>query len=92
MSGECDVCGEHTVDCKCEIKDILISTLNVPPHPKMVYVLFYFSKTYNELIGVYSTEESATRAYNNVMMHMGSKANFTGLSICVIKLDENHEW
>jgi len=87
MSGECYFCGEHAVDCKCwEVKED-----NQDKNVK-VYVLFYFSKTYNELIGVYSTEEAASRAYNNVMMHMGSKANFTGLSLCVRKLDEDHEW
>lgn len=85
MSGECHVCGEHAVDCHCwEVRDDSKQTT--------VYVLFYLSKTYNELLGVFSTQELANKAYNNAILAMGSMANFTGLAICVRKLDEDHEW
>jgi uncharacterized protein (DUF1778 family) len=45
MSGECDECGEHTVDCQCNRviklsdsdRDYFLKTMQHPPPPNKAY-------------------------------------------------------
>ncbi len=56
-----------------------------------VYVLFYFSKSWGELVGVYSTEERAKEAYDYCMSKMKGSYDWGGLTVCVRILDEPFE-
>lgn len=47
------------------------------------------SKSFNELLGVYSTEEKAKIAYDFFLSQMGSASNYDLLRICVKKIDED---
>lgn len=61
-----------------------------PKYPLQVYILFFISKTWTELLGVYSTDENARNAYNKFMSSMGGASNCNGLTVCVRKMDENY--
>lgn len=54
-----------------------------------VYILLFFSKTWTELLGVYSTEEKAKNAYNIFLSHMNGSSSCEGLTILVREIDEN---
>lgn len=56
-----------------------------------VYILICISKTYIEILGVYSTEEKATKAHNSFSYYAGISINSNQLSICVREIDENNQ-
>lgn len=53
-----------------------------------VYVIFFLSKTWTELVGVYSTQEKAQEVYNNFLSQMSGSDNCNGLTVCIRTLDE----
>ncbi len=53
-----------------------------------VYVLCHISKTWIEILGVYSTQEKAQVAYHHIHSQFSGSSERSRLFVCVKKLDE----
>jgi hypothetical protein len=58
MSGECDKCGEHAVDCECEIEKIIPLPLPFDPDAKIFHIV---DGETGEVLDAYSYNEGLQR-------------------------------